>query len=44
MLNTLNASVHHEMIAPITANVDISKRMIKIFSANGIHNDLREMA
>ena len=27
-LKALNASVHHEMIAPLKANLDISKRLL----------------
>ena len=29
LLRTLNSSVHHEMITPLKANVDISERLIK---------------
>ena len=29
LLKTLNTSVHHEMLTPLKANVDIAKRMIK---------------
>ena len=30
ILRTLNTSVHHEMLAPLKANVDIAKRMINL--------------
>ena len=29
LLKTLNASVHHEMITPLKANIDIAERLIK---------------
>ena len=29
LLKTLNASVHHEMITPLRANVDISERLVR---------------
>ena len=29
MLKTLNASVHHEMLAPLKANIDISRRLFR---------------
>ena len=29
LLKLLNASVHHEMLAPLKANVDIAERLIK---------------
>ena len=29
LLKTLNMSVHHEMLGPLKANVDISKRLVK---------------
>ena len=29
MLRTLNSSVHHEMLTPLKANVDIAERLIK---------------
>ena len=29
LLKTLNTSVHHEMLAPLKANVDISERLVK---------------
>ena len=29
MLKTINASVHHEMLAPLKANIDISTRLFR---------------
>ena len=29
LLKTLNASVHHEMITPLKANVEISERLVR---------------
>ena len=30
LLKMLNTSVHHEMIAPLKANINISERLIKL--------------
>ena len=30
MLKALNASVHHDMLAPLKASIDMSKRLLKI--------------
>jgi len=32
-LKALNASVHHEMLGPLKANVDICRRLIKLLSS-----------
>ena len=41
LLKTLNTSVHHEMLTPLKANVDIAKRMINLLKTNP---QIKEMA
>ena len=42
MLKMLNMSVHHEMLAPLRANVDIAERLIHKLSKSSLEKKMVE--